>query len=461
MKDQNGEEIQTILQEAPSARQALLDNYANLHKVADYCESNYLQVEDTKKALEETKAFTTQSLASVAYQISTMASNVLKLLDAQTAQLRSLESSVNLISQTVDMHREKVSRREIGVFTTVKRMPRNQKIIPPPATPEQKTKYSRTPIAYATLDSVGHGMKDSSKQLGRTGTMNRKQPSREPGGTLGRSTRAPEAVQCPVAPSLTRGPSLSSLNERPSAVKPVALLKVAPLRASSVLCNRQTLITQHYTQSRLCVPSAPGGGATLPVAARGPGFDWGCRRALSPSPPPPRKHVRALLSGLLAHSTPRPPEHWPLLSAQLQQNSLGSKLCNPRQQSVLLPLLPSPPLSVIIPPPPPYPPPLAPLALLTPPLGLAKRLLHLGEWPSPCHPFGPHSEFGTAEPPFKLLLDPSAVALYSYSSSKEDELTFQEGDIIYIIQKGTDGWYTGFFNGVEGYFPGNYVGPAS
>nr|XP_015217679.1 PREDICTED: abl interactor 1-like [Lepisosteus oculatus] len=217
MKDQNGEEIQTILQEAPSARQALLDNYANLHKVADYCESNYLQVEDTKKALEETKAFTTQSLASVAYQISTMASNVLKLLDAQTAQLRSLESSVNLISQTVDMHREKVSRREIGVFTTVKRMPRNQKIIPPPATPEQKTKYSRTPIAYATLDSVGHGMKDSSKQLGRTGTMNRKQPSREPGGTLGRSTRAPEAVQCPVAPSLTRGPSLSSLNERPSA----------------------------------------------------------------------------------------------------------------------------------------------------------------------------------------------------------------------------------------------------
>lgn len=55
--------------------------------------------EDNLKALEETKNFTTQSLASVAYQISTLASSVLSLLDAQSNQLRHMESSINLIGQ--------------------------------------------------------------------------------------------------------------------------------------------------------------------------------------------------------------------------------------------------------------------------------------------------------------------------------------------------------------------------
>lgn len=54
------------------------------------------------KALEETKNFTTQSLASIAYQISTLANSVLSLFDAQTNQLRHMESSINLIGQVRD-----------------------------------------------------------------------------------------------------------------------------------------------------------------------------------------------------------------------------------------------------------------------------------------------------------------------------------------------------------------------
>lgn len=49
------------------------------------------------------------------------------------------------------------------------------------------------------------------------------------------------------------------------------------------------------------------------------------------------------------------------------------------------------------------------------------------------------------------------VAIYDYTKDKEDELSFQEGAIIYVIKKNDDGWYEGVMNGVTGLFPGNYV----
>lgn len=51
------------------------------------------------------------------------------------------------------------------------------------------------------------------------------------------------------------------------------------------------------------------------------------------------------------------------------------------------------------------------------------------------------------------------VAIYDYSKDKEDELSFMEGAIIYVIKKNDDGWYEGVINGVTGLFPGNYVEP--
>lgn len=55
----------------------------------------------------------------------------------------------------------------------------------------------------------------------------------------------------------------------------------------------------------------------------------------------------------------------------------------------------------------------------------------------------------------------AVVALYSYSSDKPGDLTFQEGDIIYLTKRNEDGWCEGVLNGAEGYFPGNYVEPTS
>lgn len=51
----------------------------------------------------------------------------------------------------------------------------------------------------------------------------------------------------------------------------------------------------------------------------------------------------------------------------------------------------------------------------------------------------------------------SVVAIYDYAKDKDDELTFMEGAIIYVIKKNDDGWFEGVCNGVTGLFPGNYV----
>ncbi|TFK11920.1 Abl interactor 1 [Platysternon megacephalum] len=152
-------ELQMLLEEEiPSGKRALLESYQNLTRVADYCENNYIQAPDKRKALEETKAYTTQSLASVAYQINALANNVLQLLDIQASQLRRMESSINHISQTVDIHKEKVARREIGILTTNKNTSRTHKIIAP-ANMERPVRYIRKPIDYTVLDDVGHGVK--------------------------------------------------------------------------------------------------------------------------------------------------------------------------------------------------------------------------------------------------------------------------------------------------------------
>ncbi|XP_059911952.1 abl interactor 1-like isoform X5 [Gadus macrocephalus] len=195
MKEQKlKQEVCSIQQEAPSARQALLDNFTNLLKVAEYCHTNYLQSGvSSKKALEETKSFASQSLASVVYQISTLANSLLALLDAQTNLIGHMESSINLIGQTVEMHREKVARREIGISTVMKRVPRGAEMTPADPAVHRPTEYHRRPIDYSVLDSVGHQYTIPGKQ--HSGMI------RKAGSSI-RSFKAPGQVICPLPPSL-------------------------------------------------------------------------------------------------------------------------------------------------------------------------------------------------------------------------------------------------------------------
>lgn len=51
------------------------------------------------------------------------------------------------------------------------------------------------------------------------------------------------------------------------------------------------------------------------------------------------------------------------------------------------------------------------------------------------------------------------VAIYDYYADKEDELSFQESSVIYVLKKNDDGWWEGVMDGITGLFPGNYVEP--
>lgn len=53
----------------------------------------------------------------------------------------------------------------------------------------------------------------------------------------------------------------------------------------------------------------------------------------------------------------------------------------------------------------------------------------------------------------------AVVAIYDYEADKDDELSFSENSVIYVVKKNDDGWYEGVMNGVTGLFPGNYVEP--
>ena len=51
------------------------------------------------------------------------------------------------------------------------------------------------------------------------------------------------------------------------------------------------------------------------------------------------------------------------------------------------------------------------------------------------------------------------LAIYDYQKDKDDELSFNEGQLIYVTRKNDDGWWEGVMEGMMGLFPGNYVEP--
>ncbi|XP_071967449.1 ABI gene family member 3 isoform X2 [Engystomops pustulosus] len=166
-------DMKDIYQEVSTARQALRDSYQNLQNVADYCEKNYMEAPDKRKALESTMSLVTQTLASVACQVGVAARHVSDMLEIQSLVLQKEEAKVRYISQLLDVHVDKVARQKIGKLTTAKKFHHTQKI-QNGQNNRPFTSYTRIPINFNSLDNTGHGFMDSELQLSKTGTMSRK-----------------------------------------------------------------------------------------------------------------------------------------------------------------------------------------------------------------------------------------------------------------------------------------------
>ncbi|XP_053492949.1 abl interactor 1a isoform X5 [Ictalurus furcatus] len=429
-------ELQMLLEEEiPAGKSALLESYQNLSRVADYCENNYVQAQDKRKALEETKAYATQSLASVAYQINALANNVLQLLDIQASQLRRMESSINHISQTVDIHKEKVARREIGILTTNKNTTRTHKIIAP-ANIERPVRYIRKPIDYTMLDDVGHGVKQhGNNQSVRGGTLSRTNPptQKPPSppmagrGTLGRNTsyKTLEPVKPPTVPN-------------DYMTSPARLGTHSPGRTASLSQRPRT----HSGSSGGSGSRENSGGSSIgiPIAVPTPSIpNSGPVPSMFAPPPPPPPPMFGAPMAIVSVAPPPPPMLIPQIPltgfvARVQENIADTPTPPPPPPPDDVPIFDEAP-----PPPPP------------PPVDYEDEEAAVVQYSDP---------YADGDPQWapKNYIE-KVVAIYDYTKDKDDELSFSEGAIIYIIKKNDDGWFEGVSSGVTGLFPGNYVEP--
>ncbi|XP_006759467.1 PREDICTED: abl interactor 2 isoform X10 [Myotis davidii] len=409
---------------------------------------------DKQRALEETKAYTTQSLASVAYLINTLANNVLQMLDIQASQLRRMESSINHISQTVDIHKEKVARREIGILTTNKNTSRTHKIIAP-ANLERPVRYIRKPIDYTILDDIGHGVKVSTQNMKMGGLPRTTPPTQKPPsppmsgkGTLGSSGSS--GGSHPSSRSSSRENSGSGSVGVPIAVPTPSPPSVFPAPAGSA--GTPPLPA---TSASAPVPIVPATvpSSTAPDAASGgaqalaDGFASPTPPVVSSTPPtghpvqfysmnrPASRHTPPTVGGSLPYR--RPPSITSQTSLQTQMNGGPFYSQNPVSDTPPPPPPAEEPVFDESPPPPP------------PPEDYEEEEAAVVEYSDP---------YAEEDPPWapRSYLE-KVVAIYDYTKDKEDELSFQEGAIIYVIKKNDDGWYEGVMNGVTGLFPGNYV----
>ncbi|KAH9421162.1 Abl interactor 2, partial [Dermatophagoides pteronyssinus] len=439
----NLEELCSLLRnEVPESRQTLLDTQSNLEKVADYCSTAYLEADDKRLAFENTKNYTTHSLASVAYQINTLAFNVLHMLDLQTNQISEMESQMNYISQKFQFHNEKVARRKIALLTSAKAMVRQPKVLMP-ANQEKQSKYIRKPIDFSLLDDIGHGVKISNqssflRSLTTANTSGRMSGVQTLGpkssmsslshyhhyNTLSGSGPAP-TTKPPTPPQAIRSGfgtlSRSAQNKEYRALVP-------PIAPPQVPKNYESNYPiGHPKSSIIHRQSSTTGSIGSGNSGYAPGHHQSNHQNNNNNP----QQQQQYMAGYSIY-------HPGSSAVSLNSNMYGVHTANSQQVNTNLDdNNSSPPL-----PPPP---------------------------PTVDNVHGEHSSMNKQQQIYGLTSArqnvpdwvpanyiEKVIAIYDYSADKDDELTFQENSVIYVTSKNDDGWFEGIMNGAIGLFPGNY-----
>ncbi|XP_029418788.1 abl interactor 1 isoform X7 [Nannospalax galili] len=407
-------ELQMLLEEEiPSGKRALIESYQNLTRVADYCENNYTQATDKRKALEETKAYTTQSLASVAYQINALANNVLQLLDIQASQLRRMESSINHISQ----HGNNQPAR---TGTLSRTNPPTQKPPSPPMS-GRGTLGRNTP--YKTLEPVkpptvpndymtSPARLGSQHSPGRTASLNQRPRthSGSSGGSGSRENSGSSSIGIPIAVPTPSPPT------------------VGPAAPGSAPGSQYGTMTRQISRHNSTTSSTSSGGyrrtpsvtaqfSAQPHVNGGPLYSQNSISIAPPPPPMPQLTPQIPLTGFVA---------------RVQENIADSPTPPPPPPPDDIPMFDDSP-----PPPPP------------PPVDYEDEEAAVVQYSDP------YADGDPAWAPKNYI--EKVVAIYDYTKDKDDELSFKEGAIIYVIKKNDDGWFEGVCNRVTGLFPGNYV----
>ncbi|GMS88602.1 hypothetical protein PENTCL1PPCAC_10777, partial [Pristionchus entomophagus] len=401
----NGADLRVLIEtRIPEERAGLEDTCANLEKVSRYCEENYYNQQDKHAALEETKQYALQSLASVAYQIDALSKDILDMLSLQCDRIGELTTTVNNAAITVDLNKEKQARREIGMLTTNKSVPKQQKIIIPD-TEEPVGRYKRTPIDFSQLDSVGHGTRSTEQTF-----LNRSSAtmSRATSSVSGQNSHygsyshysSPMANMNTLSRATMRSAALSSVQQEHHYRVPQTVPMVESSRLSSATSSSRG---DQY-----------GANTTMSAGSAYSGDRYGTLRG----PPSSSHYDRGMRTPTTLHRLS------PVVGG-------AGGAANPLLYSANNDLPPPPPGVSGMDDDLPLPPPPAPVSLFD----------TTADWVPPDY-------------------IEKSIALYDYDADKADELTLRANCIVYVVKKNEDGWYEGVLDGVTGLFPGNYVVPA-